>query len=78
MPPRNQTPATLLDLVIAKAKELRTAGVLSVELEAVTFTLAPPEPDIAALMAATAQQAEPEGDPWDALPGGFGEPTDED
>lgn len=36
--------AELLDLIASRASALRQAGVLSVELEGVAFTLAPPEP----------------------------------
>jgi len=36
--------AGLLDLIAARAPALRQAGVLSVELDGVAFTLAPPEP----------------------------------
>lgn len=41
MPPAKPTPAALLDLLVSKAKGLRDAGILRVELEGCKFDLAP-------------------------------------
>jgi hypothetical protein len=37
-------PSAWLELIIAKAKELRAAGVTSVSINGVAITLAPPDP----------------------------------
>lgn len=49
-------------MVIAKAPALRAAGVTSVELGEVKFTIAPPEPALAQLATGGADDPEP-GDP---------------
>jgi hypothetical protein len=60
-------PAQWLELIIAKAKDLRAAGVTSVSIGGVAITLAAPDP------VAPASNGPPplerSGDPLDELPG---------
>jgi hypothetical protein len=63
MPVNPNSPAKLLDLVISKARDLRAAGVIFVELDKVKFAIAPPPaPDIA-LPAGTGEERPP-SDPF--------------
>lgn len=80
------SPAEWLDLLIAKAPALRTAGVLAVELGNVRFQMTPPEMQMPA-QTTDRRTGPPPADPLDdpalfgrrdgSLPG-FGDPTDED
>ena len=77
MPRRKAPEAALLDLLAAKAPGLRKAGVLSVTLGAIQFTLMPPDPPEFKPPKGAAAGGEP-ADPFDGLPGGYGPVTAED
>lgn len=83
MPPRKSSNADHVALILANAKGLRDAGVLAVELDGVSFTLAPPDPPEGQEQPKQVIPSDPLHDPAlygrsDGTTPGFGAPTDED